>query len=78
MRPLTCGALIAATAGCGQAFKPETWVHGLRVLGGPALEHATCETLGDHRLAMGLAVAGLAGALGDGPLSRGRQSGPGV
>jgi len=35
---------------------------GLRVLGGPALEHATCETLGDHRLAMGLAVAGLAGA----------------
>jgi 3-phosphoshikimate 1-carboxyvinyltransferase len=35
---------------------------GLRVLGGASLEHATCETLGDHRLAMGLAVAGLAGA----------------
>jgi len=35
---------------------------GLRVLGGAALEQATCETLGDHRLAMGLAVAGLAGA----------------
>jgi 3-phosphoshikimate 1-carboxyvinyltransferase len=35
---------------------------GLRVLGGAALEGATCETLGDHRLAMGLAVAGLAGA----------------
>jgi len=35
---------------------------GLRVLGGAALERATCETLGDHRLAMGLAVAGLAGA----------------
>ena len=35
---------------------------GLRVLGGPALERATCETLGDHRLAMGLTVAGLAGA----------------
>jgi len=34
---------------------------GLRVLGGAALERATCETLGDHRLAMGLAVAGLAG-----------------
>ena len=32
---------------------------GLRVLGGAALEQATCETLGDHRLAMGLAVAGL-------------------
>lgn len=35
---------------------------GLRVLGGANLERATCETLGDHRLAMGLAVAGLAGA----------------
>ena len=35
---------------------------GLRVLGGASLEQATCETLGDHRLAMGLAVAGLAGA----------------
>ena len=35
---------------------------GLRVLGGAALEAATCETLGDHRLAMSLAVAGLAGA----------------
>jgi 3-phosphoshikimate 1-carboxyvinyltransferase len=35
---------------------------GLRVLGGAALEQAACETLGDHRLAMGLAVAGLAGA----------------
>lgn len=35
---------------------------GLRVLGGARLEHAVCETLGDHRLAMGLAVAGLAGA----------------
>jgi 3-phosphoshikimate 1-carboxyvinyltransferase len=35
---------------------------GLRVLGGAALEQSTCETLGDHRLAMGLAVAGLAGA----------------
>ena len=32
---------------------------GLRVLGGARLERATCETLGDHRLAMGLAVAGL-------------------
>ena len=28
-------------------------------LGGAALEGATCETLGDHRLALGLAVAGL-------------------
>jgi 3-phosphoshikimate 1-carboxyvinyltransferase len=35
---------------------------GLRVLGGARLESAACETLGDHRLAMGLAVAGLAGA----------------
>jgi len=35
---------------------------GLKVRGGAALEHATCETLGDHRLAMSLAVAGLAGA----------------
>jgi 3-phosphoshikimate 1-carboxyvinyltransferase len=35
---------------------------GLRVLGGARREHATCETLGDHRLAMSLAVAGLAGA----------------
>ena len=35
---------------------------GLRVLGGASLEAATCETLGDHRLAMSLAVAGLAGA----------------
>ncbi|MFN8634455.1 MAG: 3-phosphoshikimate 1-carboxyvinyltransferase [Chloroflexota bacterium] len=35
---------------------------GLRVLGGARLESATCETMGDHRLAMGLAVAGLAGA----------------
>jgi 3-phosphoshikimate 1-carboxyvinyltransferase len=35
---------------------------GLKVLGGASLEHATCETLGDHRLAMSLAVAGLAGA----------------
>jgi 3-phosphoshikimate 1-carboxyvinyltransferase len=35
---------------------------GLRVLGGATLEHATCETLGDHRLAMSLAVAGLTGA----------------
>jgi 3-phosphoshikimate 1-carboxyvinyltransferase len=35
---------------------------GLRIVGGAALEGATCETLGDHRLAMGLAVAGLAGA----------------
>lgn len=35
---------------------------GLRVLGGASLETAACETLGDHRLAMSLAVAGLAGA----------------
>ena len=34
---------------------------GLRVLGGARLEHAVCETLGDHRLAMSLAVAGLVG-----------------
>ena len=34
---------------------------GLRVLGGAKLEHAACETLGDHRLAMSLAVAGLVG-----------------
>lgn len=35
---------------------------GLRVIGGASLESAACETLGDHRLAMSLAVAGLAGA----------------
>jgi 3-phosphoshikimate 1-carboxyvinyltransferase len=35
---------------------------GLRVLGGARLERAACETLGDHRVAMSLAVAGLAGA----------------
>jgi 3-phosphoshikimate 1-carboxyvinyltransferase len=35
---------------------------GLRVVGGASLERATCETLQDHRLAMSLAVAGLAGA----------------
>jgi 3-phosphoshikimate 1-carboxyvinyltransferase len=40
----------------------EEFHDGLRVLGGAALEQATCETLGDHRLAMGLAVAGLAGS----------------
>jgi 3-phosphoshikimate 1-carboxyvinyltransferase len=35
---------------------------GVRVVGGASLEHAACETLLDHRLAMSLAVAGLAGA----------------
>jgi 3-phosphoshikimate 1-carboxyvinyltransferase len=34
---------------------------GMRVLGGARLEHAVCETLADHRLAMSLAVAGLVG-----------------
>jgi 3-phosphoshikimate 1-carboxyvinyltransferase len=33
----------------------------MRVLGGVRLEHGVCETLGDHRLAMSLAVAGLVG-----------------
>lgn len=34
---------------------------GLAIRGGRTLEDATCETYGDHRLAMSLAVAGLVG-----------------
>jgi len=34
---------------------------GLAIVGGRVLEDAACETYGDHRLAMSLAIAGLVG-----------------